>query len=141
MKDTFVSSLRNKEINWYVVDATDQTLGRLATKIAKILLGKNQVTYAPYTDSKNYVIITNADKISVTGKKESQKLYYRHSGRPGGLTVRTYSQLKEKAPERILEVAIKRMLPNGSLKNKLFNRLKVYTGSNHPHVGQKPKSL
>ena len=94
MKDTFVSSLRNKEINWYVVDATDQTLGRLATKVAKILLGKNQVTYAPYTDSKNYVIITNADKIVVTGKKESQKLYYRHSGRPGGLTVKTYSQLK-----------------------------------------------
>ena len=73
MKDTFISSLRNKEINWYVVDATDQTLGRLATKVAKILLGKNQVTYAPYTDSKNYVIITNADKIVVTGKKESQK--------------------------------------------------------------------
>jgi large subunit ribosomal protein L13 len=141
MKDTFVSSLKDKEITWYIVDAADKTLGRLSTEIAKVLLGKNQVTYAPYTDSKNYVIIINAEKITVTGKKKDQKLYYRHSGTPGGLKIRTFLEVEKLFPEKILELSIKRMLPKGALRNKLFKRLKVYAGMNHPHISQKPKSL
>jgi large subunit ribosomal protein L13 len=141
MRDTFISSLKDKEITWYIVDAADKTLGRLSTEVAKVLVGKNQVTYAPYTDSKNYVIIINAKKIQVSGKKSRQKLYYRHSGRPGGLKTRTFLEVQNSFPEKILELAIKRMLPKGSLGHRYYKRLKVYEGMNHPHISQKPKAL
>lgn len=141
MKDTYISSLKDKETTWYIVDAKDKTLGRIATEVAKVLEGKNQITYTPYTDSKNYVIIINAKNIQVTGKKERQKVYYRHSGRPGGLKTRTYLEMKNSFPEKIVELAIKRMLPKGSLGNLYFKRLRIYEGLNHPHISQKPKVL
>ncbi|WP_416676478.1 50S ribosomal protein L13 [Egbenema bharatensis] len=126
---------------WYVVDAENQRLGRLATEIAMILRGKNKPTYTPHMDTGDFVIVVNADKIAVTGRKSSQKLYRRHSGRPGGMKTETYSQLQARIPERIIEQAVKGMLPKNALGRQLFTKLKVYAGTNHPHQAQKPEVL
>jgi large subunit ribosomal protein L13 len=126
---------------WYVIDAADQRLGRLATEIAMILRGKNKPTYTPHLDTGDFVIIINAEKIAVTGKKRQQKLYRRHSGRPGGMKVETFDKLQKRIPERIIEHAVKGMLPKNTLGRQLFTHLKVYAGGEHPHQAQKPEIL
>ncbi len=129
------------EPKWYVIDAADQRLGRLATEIAMILRGKNKPTYTPHMDTGDFVIVVNAEKVVVTGRKGQQKLYRRHSGRPGGMKMETFNQLQARIPERIIEKAVKGMLPKNSLGRKLFTKLKVYAGSEHPHAAQQPETL
>ncbi|HIK09559.1 MAG TPA: 50S ribosomal protein L13 [Oscillatoriaceae cyanobacterium M33_DOE_052] len=141
MNKTYVPSLDSIEPTWYVVDATNQRLGRLASEIAKILRGKNKPTYTPYMDTGDFVIVINAEKVAVTGKKRSQKLYRRHSGRPGGMKTETFAQLQGRIPERIVEQAVRGMLPKNSLGRKLFTKLKVYAGADHPHAAQQPELL
>ena len=126
---------------WYVVDAEGQRLGRLASEIAMVLRGKNKPTYTPHLDTGDFVIVVNADKIDVTGRKRSQKLYRRHSGRPGGMKVETFEKLQARIPERIIEKAVKGMLPKNTLGRQLFTKLKVYAGPNHPHEAQQPEVL
>ncbi|NJL85631.1 MAG: 50S ribosomal protein L13 [Leptolyngbyaceae cyanobacterium SM1_1_3] len=138
---TYVPSQESIERNWYVVDATDQRLGRLATEIAVILRGKNKPTFTPHMDVGDFVVVINAEKVDVTGKKREQKLYRRHSGRPGGMKTETFDQLQSRIPERIIEKAVKGMLPKNSLGRKLFTKLKVYTGDDHPHQAQQPETL
>lgn len=133
-----IDSLNQK---WYVVDAADQRLGRLASEVAQILRGKNKAEFTPHMDTGDFVIIINAEKIVVTGRKPDQKLYRRHSGRPGGMKVETFNQLQHRIPERIVEKAIKGMLPKNSLGRQLFTKLKVYSGSAHPHAAQQPEVL
>ncbi|MGK7936006.1 MAG: 50S ribosomal protein L13 [Xenococcaceae cyanobacterium] len=141
MIKTPLPTKENLEQKWYVVDAADQRLGRLATEIAMILRGKNKPTFTPHMDTGDFVIVVNAEKVVVTGRKNSQKLYRRHSGRPGGMKVETFDQLQARIPERIVEKAVKGMLPKNALGRKLFTKLKVYTGSEHPHQAQKPEVL
>lgn len=129
------------EHKWYLIDAEGQRLGRLATAIAMIIRGKNKPTYTPHLDTGDFVIVINAEKIAVTGKKSSQKLYRRHSGRPGGMKVETFDKLIKRVPERILEHAVKGMLPKNTLGRQLFTKLKVYAGTNHPHAAQQPETI
>ncbi|KAG6480641.1 hypothetical protein ZIOFF_057226 [Zingiber officinale] len=131
----------NSEKTWYIVDAADKILGRLASTIAIHIRGKNLVTYTPSVDMGAYVIVVNAEKVAVSGKKRSQKLYRRHSGRPGGMKVETFAQLQERIPERIIEHAVRGMLPKGRLGRRLFTHLKVYKGPDHPHEAQLPIPL
>jgi len=131
----------NTDKTWYVVDATDKILGRLASTIAIYIRGKNLATYTPSVDMGAFVIVVNAEKVAVSGKKRTQKLYRRHSGRPGGMTVETFDQLQQRIPERIIEHAVRGMLPKGRLGRALFNHLKVYKGPDHPHEAQKPVDL
>ncbi|WP_448534307.1 50S ribosomal protein L13 [Parathermosynechococcus lividus] len=138
---TPLPTVESLDPQWYVVDAADQRLGRLATAIARILRGKNKAIYTPHMDTGDFVIVINAEKVVVTGKKRSQKLYRRHSGRPGGMKTETFAQLQARIPERIIEHAVKGMLPKNSLGRKLFTKLKVYAGAEHPHQAQKPQSL
>ncbi|MGK7877736.1 MAG: 50S ribosomal protein L13 [Xenococcaceae cyanobacterium] len=141
MNKTPLPTKETLEQKWYVVDAADQRLGRLATEIATILRGKNKSTFTPHMDTGDFVIVVNAEKVVVTGKKRHQKLYRRHSGRPGGMKVETFDQLQARIPQRIIEKAVKGMLPKNSLGRKLFTKLKVYTGPKHPHQAQKPEEL
>ncbi len=129
------------EKKWYVVDASGKTLGRLATKIATILMGKHKAIYTPHVDTGDYVVVVNAEKIELTGKKWQQKKYYRHSGYPGGLKEMTALQMKEKHPEKIIYLAVKRMLPKNKLGRRMLRKLKVYAGPEHPHKAQKPEPL
>ncbi len=138
---TYLPPVDTLEGDWYVVDAADQRLGRLASEIAMILRGKNKPTFTPHLDTGDFVIVVNAEKITVTGKKRTQKLYRRHSGRPGGMKTETFAKLQDRLPERIIEQAVKGMLPKNSLGKSLFTKLKVYTGPTHPHTAQKPKEL
>jgi large subunit ribosomal protein L13 len=141
MTKTYVPPQDSLEQQWYVVDAENQRLGRLATEIARILRGKNKATYTPHMDTGDFVIVVNADKIQVTGKKRFQKLYRRHSGRPGGMKTETFAKLQNRVPERIVEQAVRGMLPKNSLGRKLFTKLKVYAGPDHPHEAQQPEPL
>lgn len=141
MNDTFIPSVNTIEHNWFVVDAEGQHLGRLASLIATVLRGKNKPIYTPHMDTGDFVIVINAEKVEVTGKKRSQKLYRRHSGRPGGMKVETFAKLQARLPERIIEQAVKGMLPKTRLGRQLFTKLKVYAGSDHPHQAQKPQIL
>lgn len=127
--------------DWYVVDAAEQRLGRLASEIARVLRGKNKPEYTPNMDTGDFVIVVNAEKVVVTGKKSSQKLYRRHSGRPGGMKMETFEKLQARVPERIIEKAVKGMLPKNSLGKSLFTKLKVYAGPTHPHIAQQPQEL
>lgn len=129
------------EQKWYVIDASEQRLGRLATEVASILRGKNKPTFTPHIDTGDFVVIVNAEKVAVTGKKRFQKVYRRHSGRPGGMKIETFDHLQNRIPERIIETAIKGMLPKNALGRKLFTKLKVYAGPNHPHAAQQPEEL
>ncbi|QHO51817.1 hypothetical protein HN51_020954 [Arachis hypogaea] len=131
----------NTEKTWYVVDATDKVLGRLASTIAIHIRGKNLETYTPSVDMGAFVIVVNAEKVAVSGRKRTQKLYRRHSGRPGGMKVETFAQLQNRIPERIIEHAVRGMLPKGRLGRRLFTHLKVYEGPDHPHAAQKPIEL
>ena len=126
---------------WFVIDAADQRLGRLATEIAMILRGKNKPNFTPNMDTGDFVVVINAEKVTVTGRKNEQKLYRRHSGRPGGMKEETFDQLMARIPERIIEKAVKGMLPKNTLGRKLFTKLKVYVGDKHPHDAQKPEIL
>ena len=126
---------------WYVVDATGQTLGRLATKIATILRGKHKPIYTPHMDCGDYVIVINADKIRVTGKKLDQKVYYRHSGYPGGLKSITLREQLRKHPTRVIQAAVRGMLPKNRLGRRMIKKLKVYASDSHPHQAQQPKVL
>lgn len=129
------------EQKWYVIDASEQRLGRLATEVASILRGKNKPTFTPHIDTGDFVVIVNAEKVAVTGKKRFQKVYRRHSGRPGGMKTETFDHLQSRIPERIIETAVKGMLPKNALGRKLFTKLKVYAGPNHPHAAQQPETL
>lgn len=141
MNKTYLPPQETIERNWYVVDAADQRLGRLASEVAMVLRGKNKPTYTPHMDTGDFVIVINAEKVKVTGQKSSQKLYRRHSGRPGGMKTETFSQLQARLPERIIEQAVKGMLPKNTLGRQLFTKLKVYAGADHPHQAQKPEVL
>lgn len=138
---TYLPPQATLERNWYVVDATDQRLGRLATEIAMVLRGKKKPTYTPHMDTGDFVIVINAEKVDVTGKKRTQKIYRRHSGRPGGMKEETFDKLQKRLPERIIEHAVKGMLPKNSLGRQLFTKLKVYAGAEHPHAAQQPQVL
>ena len=126
---------------WWLLDAEGQTLGRIATKIANVLRGKHKVLFSPHVDTGDFVVVVNAEKIRVSGKKEEAKMYYRHTGYPGGIKSSKYYELKEKHPERILEGAVKGMLPKNALNRRSIRRLKIYLGSNHPHEAHKPQTL
>ncbi|MBW4677522.1 MAG: 50S ribosomal protein L13 [Desmonostoc geniculatum HA4340-LM1] len=141
MVKTYLPPEASLEREWYIVDATDKRLGRLASEIAQVLRGKNKPEYTPHLDTGDFVIVINAEKVAVTGKKRTQKLYRRHSGRPGGMKTETFAKLQQRLPERILEHAVKGMLPKNSLGKQLFTKLKVYAGPTHPHEAQKPKEL
>ena len=126
------------ERKWYVIDADGEILGRLATKIANILRGKNKPEYTAHVDTGDFVVVINADKIRVTGKKDTDKKYYRHSGFPGGLKITSFRQLMEKNPTSAIEKAVKGMLPHNTLGDEQFQKLKVYAGTEHPHAAQQP---
>lgn len=126
---------------WYVVDAKDQVLGRLAAQVARVIRGKHKPVFTPNTDTGDFVIILNADKIKMTGKRELQKQYFRHSGYPGGVKFTTFQEAKDKKPEFIIENAVKGMLPKNRLGRKLIKKLKVYTGEEHPHAAQQPEVM
>ena len=129
------------ERDWYVVDASDQKLGRLASNVAQVIRGKHKPLYTPNLDMGDFVVIINADKVILSGKKEDQKSYWRHTGFPGGQKTVNYKLMKEKYPDRIITSAVKGMLPHNRLGRKLLTHLKVYSGSEHPHSSQQPKSL
>jgi len=127
--------------DWYVVDATGKTLGRLASEIARRLRGKHKAEYTPHVDTGDYVVVVNAEKVRVTGRKDTQKTYFHHSGYPGGMKSVTFDKLIVKAPERVLELAIKGMLPKNALGRAMLRKLKVYAGPQHQHAAQQPRTL
>ena len=138
---TFMASPATIDRKWYVVDATDMTLGRLASEVAKVLRGKNKPEFTPHVDIGDNVIVINAEKISVTGKKLDQKVYYRHSEYVGGLKETTLREMLAKKPEQVIELAVKGMLPKGPLGRQMFTKLHVYAGPEHKHEAQKPEVL
>lgn len=138
---TFMAKAEEVQRKWYVVDATGKPLGRLASEVASILRGKNKPTYTPHVDTGDHVIVINAEKIVLTGNKLNNKIYRHHSGWPGGLKEMKYSQLMAKSPEKVIELAVKGMLPHNSLGRKMFRKLKVYRGPEHEHQAQKPEVL
>ncbi len=139
MNKTSIPSIQTINRQWYLVDAENQTLGRLATEVASILRGKNKPAFTPHLDTGDFVVVVNADKVRVSGNKAQQKLYRRHSGRPGGMKVESFDALQGRLPERIVEKAVKGMLPHNALGRQLFRKLKVYRGSEHPHSAQNPQ--
>ncbi len=141
MHKTYVAKPGEIERNWFVVDATDKTLGRLATRIASILRGKHKPQFTPHVDVGDFVIVVNAGKIKVTGRKLDQKLYYRHTGYPGGLKSISLREQLSRYPRRVIEAAVKGMLPRGRLGRRMFKKLKVYEGAEHPHEAQQPEPL
>ncbi|MGD2146455.1 MAG: 50S ribosomal protein L13 [Anaerolineae bacterium] len=141
VKRTYVTKPEDVQRDWYVVDASGRTLGRLATQIARIVRGKHKPIYSPSVDVGDYVIVINADKIHVTGQKLDQKIYYRHSGYPGGLTEVPLRRMLETHPTRVVEHAVRGMLPKNRLGRKMIKKLKVYAGSEHPHEAQQPEPL
>lgn len=141
MNNTNISSAIIDTKKWYLIDAKGKTLGRLSTLIAKLISGKHKSGYVPYLNCGDNVIIINVETVRVTGKKFTQKIYRRHSGRPGGLKTETFQQLQSRIPNRILEKSVKGMLPKGPLGRDMFRNLKVYTGETHPHISQNPAIL
>lgn len=141
MEKTFVTKNTDVQREWFVVDAAGQTLGRLATRVASMLRGKHKPIFTPAVDVGDYVVIVNADKIHVTGRKMDQKIYYRHSRYPGGLREITLRNLLHKHPTRVIEYAVRGMLPKNRLGRQMIKKLKVYAGPNHPHEAQQPQSL
>ena len=127
--------------NWYVIDADGQTLGRLATEIARRLRGKHKTEYTPHVDTGDYIVVVNAEKVRVTGRKASDKMYYRHTGHPGGLKETNFTQMIERSPEKVIELAVKGMLPRNPLGRAMYRKLKVYAGQEHPHEAQQPENL
>ena len=138
---TYQATPQDRERVWYVVDAENKTLGRLATQIADVLRGKRKPTYTPHIDVGDFVVVVNAEKIAVTGGKREKKLYWRHSGFPGGIRSRTLGDMLEKRPEEVIRKAVKGMLPRNRLGRQQLRKLKVYAGPEHPHQAQKPEKL
>ncbi|MCR3956920.1 MAG: 50S ribosomal protein L13 [Gudongella sp.] len=136
---SYMAKANEVERKWYIIDAEDKVLGRLATEIATILRGKNKPIYTPHVDTGDFVIVINADKVKLTGKKLEQKKYSYHTGYPGGLRQVSYGELMEKNPEKIIELAVKGMLPKNSLGRQMYRKLKVYRGTEHGHEAQKPE--
>ena len=141
MKNTYMQKAQEVSRNWYVIDATDDNLGRLATKVAHVLRGKHKTIYTPHVDCGDYVIVINASKINLTGNKLNDKIYYDHSGYTGGLRERTAKEMKENYPVEMVERAVKGMLPKGRLGRAMYKKLFVYEGSEHPHAAQKPVEM
>jgi len=133
---TYSPKAKDIEREWWVIDAADKTLGKIATQVASLLMGKHKSIYAPHIDTGDYVVVINAAKVKVTGKKGEQKIYYRHSGYPGGLKNQNFEQLFSKDPRRVIELAVKGMLPHNNLGRAMFKKLKVYPGNEHPHQAQ-----
>jgi large subunit ribosomal protein L13 len=138
---SFIQKPAEVERKWYVVDAEGKTLGRMASEVAAILRGKNKPTFTPHVDCGDYVIVINAEKVAVTGKKRQEKIYKRHTGYPGGLRELTFEQLMEKHPEEVVKHAVKGMMPTGKLGRQMYKKLKVYAGPEHKHEAQKPEVL
>ncbi|MDN7124312.1 50S ribosomal protein L13 [Pseudidiomarina sp. 1APP75-32.1] len=138
---TFVAKPETVQRDWYVIDAEGKTLGRLATEVARRLRGKHKPEYTPHVDTGDYIIIVNAEKVAVTGRKAQNKIYYSHSGYPGGIKEINFEKLIAKAPEMVIQKAVKGMLPRGPLGRAMFRKLKVYAGTEHNHVAQQPKQL
>lgn len=138
---SYMAKPQDIEHKWYVVDAADRPLGRIASEVAKVLRGKHKPTFTPHMDTGDFVIILNADKVKLTGKKWQNKKYYHHSGYPGGLKEITYDKLRAKSPEMILQLAIKGMLPKNTLGRAQLKKLKIYAGAEHPHQAQQPEEL
>jgi large subunit ribosomal protein L13 len=138
---TYVATPENREREWLVVDATGQTLGRLATQIATALRGKHKPEYTPHCDVGDFVVVVNAEKIAVTGKKRDEKLYHRYSGYPGGLRSRTFTEMIDRRPEEPLRLAVKGMLPRNRIARAQLRKLKIYAGPDHPHAAQQPKPM
>jgi large subunit ribosomal protein L13 len=141
MKNTYMQKKQEVARNWYVIDASDKNLGRLATRVAHVLRGKHKTTFTPHVDCGDFVIVINASKINLTGNKLNDKIYYNHSGYPGGLRERTAKVMKEKYPNEMVERAIKGMLPKGRLGRQMYRKLFVYADANHPHMAQQPVEL
>lgn len=141
MEKTYVTKNEDVQREWYVVDASGQTLGRLVTGVARVLIGKHKPVYSPSVDAGDYVIVINAEKIRVTGRKLDQKFYYRFSGYPGGLKEISLRDQLKKHPTRVIEHAVRGMLPRNRLGRRMLKKLKVYAGSEHPHAAQQPKAL
>lgn len=138
---TFVAKPETVKREWFVIDATDKTLGRLATEAARRLRGKHKPEYTPHVDTGDYIVVVNAEKVTVTGNKRQNKMYYSHSGYPGGLKSVNFEKLQAEKPEMIIEKAVKGMLPKGPLGRAMFRKLKVYAGTEHGHAAQKPQVL
>ena len=138
---TFSAKPHEVEREWYVIDATDRPLGRLATAVASRLRGKHKPIFTPHVDTGDYIIVVNAAKVGATGNKRSQKMYYRHSGYPGGIRSMSLQQMLDKHPNRVIELAVKRMLPKGPLGRQMYRKLRVYAGPEHEHTAQQPKQL
>ena len=138
---TFSAKPEAVERDWYLVDATGKTLGRLAAEIATRLRGKHKPEYTPHVDTGDYIVVVNAEKVQVTGKKATDKIYYSHSEFPGGIKEISFEKLIDKAPTRALEIAVKGMLPHNPLGRAMFKKLKVYAGTEHPHAAQQPQTL
>ena len=141
MSKTFSTKPTDIERAWWIVDAEGQPLGRLATRVAEVLRGKNKPTFTPNLDAGDFVVVINAEKVDITGNKRFDKLYRRHSGRPGGMKTETFDELQNRIPERIIEKAVKGMLPKNALGRQLFTKLKVYAGPEHPHQAQQPEAM
>ena len=138
---TFSAKPHEVEREWFVIDATDRPLGRLATAVASRLRGKHKPIFTPHVDTGDYIIVVNAAKVGATGNKRSQKMYYRHSGYPGGMRSMNLEQMLDKHPTRVIELAVKRMLPKGPLGRQMYRKLRVYAGDEHEHAAQQPKTL
>jgi large subunit ribosomal protein L13 len=138
---TYVATPADREREWVLVDATGKTLGRLATQLADVLRGKRKPQYTPHCDVGDFIVVINAEKISVTGKKRSEKLYHRHSGYPGGIRTRTLNDMLERRPEEVIRLAVRGMLPRNRLARAQLTKLKIYAGPDHPHAAQQPKPL
>ena len=138
---TYVPKASDVKSSWHIIDAEGQVLGRLATRVAVLLMGKHKPDYTPFLKTGDHVIVVNAEKVRLTGRKEDQKMYYRHSGYPGGIKAISARQQREKFPERLVEKAVTGMLPKNKVGNQLTTRLKVYSGPDHPHAAQQPQPM
>jgi large subunit ribosomal protein L13 len=138
---TFSAKPHEVKRDWYVIDASDKVLGRLASEVARRLRGKHKAVYTPHVDTGDYIVVVNVEKLRVTGNKAEDKTYYRHSQFPGGLKTTSFTKLSKRFPERVLEKAVKGMLPKGPLGSAMFRKLKVYVGPEHPHSAQQPRQL
>lgn len=138
---TFVAKPAEVKRDWFVIDAEGQTLGRLATEVARRLRGKHKAEFTPNVDTGDYIVIVNAEKVAVTGRKSKQKMYHRHTGYPGGLKSMSFEKLIDHKPERVIELAVKGMIPRNPLGRAMLKKLKVYAGVDHPHTAQQPKEL
>ena len=138
---TFSAKPHEVKRDWFVVDAADKTLGRLSTEIARRLRGKHKTEFTPHVDTGDYIVVINAEKVRVTGRKATDKMYYHHTGFPGGIKSISFEKQIDKAPQRVIELAVKGMLPKNSLGRAMFSKLKVYAGDVHPHASQQPKTL